>query len=154
MAFIKGNNKILYLYIDPDWVAIGCLTDNSFSEQVDLLDVNIDEWAASVPTNQGYGLTFTGIQDDATPLTYVDIRALKRAKTLVQWKVENVNTLEGESGYGFITDIGEAAPAGDFLTFDGSIVGFGEPGLLVITSDIWSNSEGIIWSDSTEMIFS
>lgn len=147
MALLKGNDKILYLYIDPDWVAIGCLTDNSFSEQVDLLNVNIDGWEASVPTNQGYGLTFTGIQDDATPLTYVDIRALKRAKTLIQWRAG------AEEGYGFITNIGEAAPAGGFLTFDGSIVGFGEPGSVVLTGDLWQDGEVILFQDGVEFIF-
>ena len=129
MALLKGDDKILYLYVDPDWVPISCLTENSFSEQVDLIEVNLGLWAASRPTNQGYSISFAGIQDDASALTYSDLKTIKRAKTLIRWRIEDVNTLAGEQGYGFITSISESAPAGDLLTFEGTIVGFGAPNL-------------------------
>ena len=153
MALLKGDDKILYLYINPDWVPISCLTENSFSEQVDLIEVNIDQWAASRPTNQGYSISFAGIQDDASVLTYSDLKTIKRAKTLIQWKIQDVNTLAGETGYGFITSISESAPAGELLTFEGTIVGFGEPTVVVTTADIWQDGVGILFQDGVELVF-
>ena len=174
MALHKADNKILYLYISPDWVPIGCATEHSFSDRVDLIDVLIDEWAASVPANQGYDISFTGIQveSDTTIRSYDELKLIKRAKTLIQWKIEDTITADQVTGYGFITSISESAPAGDLLTFDGSILGFGlytkiellsgtSSGSSLVsgafdvggTADIWQDATEIIFQDGTEFVF-
>ena len=155
MGLHKADNKILYLYISSDWVPIGCTTDHSFSESVDLIDVLIDEWAASVPGNQGYDISFTGIQVESDPTirSYDELKLIKRAKTLIQWKIQDTITLDEVTGYGFITSISESAPAGDLLTFEGSILGFGVYSNLELSADIWQDGTEIIFQDGTEFVF-
>ena len=162
MALLKGDDKILYLYISSVWVPIGCVTDHSFSETVDLLELSIDEWVASVPTNQGYEIAFTGIQIVSISGThsYDAIKLIKRAKTLIQWKIQSAVD-QSEQGYGFITSISESAPAGDLLTFEGSILGFGlytnKKQLSGTSNGSSSVSEGqdlaALWQDGVDIIF-
>ena len=170
MALLRGDDKILYLYISSVWVPIGCVTDHSFSENVDLLKLDLDEWAASVPTNQGYDITFTGIQIVTVSGTYSydQLKLIKRAKTLIQWKIQSTAE-ESEEGYGFITAISESAATGDLLTFEGSILGFGlytnkkqlsgtSNGSSTVAESIeadalWQDGVGIIFQDGTAMVF-
>ena len=155
MALFNGDDKILYLYVGSTWVPIGCATGHSFSEQVDLLDLNIDGWAASVPTNQGYEISFTGIQISSIPGThsYDEIKLIKRAKTLIQWKIQDINTGERETGHGFIISISEAAPAGDLLTFEGAILGFSTISETLAGDALWQDGDGILFQDGVEMAF-
>ena len=63
--FKNGNLKLLYLYVGGEYFPIGCLTSNSFSETSDMLDTttrqNANGWKTSIPTNQSYNISFSGI---------------------------------------------------------------------------------------------
>lgn len=133
-TFYKGNEQILYLVVGGSDCPIACLTDNSFSEDVEMLDTTTTDnagWKTSKPTNQSYTISFSGLQTfttQTTPTAYSldTLRVLKRARTRVEWKIMVDGVFE-QTGEGYITDLTESAPVGDLLTFDGTIVGYGSP---------------------------
>ena len=83
---VDGSNRILYIKYGENFLPIGCLTDNSFSEEVSLISTttrdNINGWESSLPTSQRYGIAFSGYEladfliDDKT--TYQVLRLIKR----------------------------------------------------------------------------
>lgn len=120
--FLSGDSRILELFIDAAWTPIGCLTDNSFSESVETIGTttrNSNSWKTQLTTKQGYSISFSGIETDDT-LSAVKLKELKRSRALIQWRIS------ADTGYGYITNIGESSPAGDFSTFNGEIVGDGQ----------------------------
>ena len=131
----KGSEQLLYLVINGFDVPIGCLTENSFNETSEMLDTTTTDnagWKTSIPLNQEYNIDFTGIEvlsDIETPTLYSYdlLKQLKRNRERVTWKKAiNVDEVV-ETGYGYITDLGETSPAGEFITFNGTIKGYGVP---------------------------
>ena len=128
--YLTGDSRVLQLYIDAAWVPVGCLTDNSFSEEVETRGTttrNSNSWKTSLVTKQSYTISFTGIEtDDSGVVSSLQLRALKKARALVTWRI--YGALGGtDTGTGYITSISETSPAGDLSTFDGEIVGYGTP---------------------------
>ncbi len=132
MSFIVGTFRILYIKIDEDYLPIGCLTSNSFTESATMLGTttrdNQDGWESSIPTSQNYSIPFEGILTDELEselvTTYYMLQALKRARTLVEWRIESV---EGnfEEGSGYITDLANTNTVDEFVSFSGTIIGHG-----------------------------
>jgi TP901-1 family phage major tail protein len=135
---MNGSLKILYLYSNTEWFPIGCLTSNSISESSETLSSttrdNTDGWTSAVPTNQSYSISFDGIltEDDrgGTVITYGEIKALKRNRTQIQWKIAmSDGSGDTDAGYGYITSIGESANIDEFISFSGQIIGVGDPSI-------------------------
>ena len=130
----NGSDRLLYLYNTDDFYPIGCLTSNSFSERTDTLDATMrsdtNGWMQVVPVGQSYNLSFSGMLslDDrgSTIMTYEDVKTLKRARTKVNWKIISSEG-DSEEGSGYIVSLSNTASVNDFVTFDGEIVGVGEP---------------------------
>ena len=139
---IDGSDKILYIYetVGAEWLPIGCLISNSFSENVEMLDATMrsdtDGWTQSTPSFQSYTISFDGIitLDDrgGTIINYEDIVALKRARTKIQWRITSGEG-EAEEGYGYFVSLSDSASIGEFVTFSGQIQGVGS-----ITSTAWT----------------
>ena len=135
MAFGNGIYKVLYIKVSTEWFPIGCLTSNSFSESVSMLGTttrdNTNGWETSVPTTQSFNISFSGLLtfDDrgATVITYEEIKVLKRARTLIEWKIESSEGGDTESGYGYITSLSDSAEIDSFLSFTGEIKGYSTP---------------------------
>ena len=129
-----GDDRLLYIYSVDDFYPVGCLTSNSFSEQTEMLDATMrtdtDGWTQSIPSFQSYSLSFSGVLnlDDrgSTILTYETIKTLKRARTKIQWKIISAAG-DSEEGDGYITQLSNAAETQEFVTFDGEIIGVGQP---------------------------
>lgn len=131
-----GSDRLLYIYDDVglDWIPIGCLTENSFTEATEMLDATMrsdaDGWTQAIPSHQTYNISFSGVLslDDrgGTIMTYNDIQTLKRARTKIQWRITS-DAGEAESGYGYIVNLSNSASVEEFVTFDGAIVGVGNP---------------------------
>ena len=148
MAFINGQDRILYIKLEGEWLPIGCLTDNSFNESSDMLGTttrdNINGWQSSVPTNQRYSVPFSGLvgleYSSETLVTYYQLQIFKRFKDLIDWRVDD-GLGNFDSGQGYITEINNANAIDEFVSFDGVIEGFGIPSneeiarLLLETSD-------------------
>ena len=125
----------MYIKEAAVWYPIGCLTENSFSESVSMLDTttrdNTDGWSTSIPTTQSFSISFSGLIETTdlgtTIMTYDDLTALKRARTKIEWKVESSEGGNDQSGYGYITSLGDSSSVGAFVTFNGEIVGWSIP---------------------------
>lgn len=131
-----GTYKILYIYHVDGYYPIGCLTSNSFSEGVATLDAtmrsNSNGWGSVTPTTQNYNISFSGVLtlDDrgSTIITYADLQGIKRNRTVIQWRIA-MSDGEGdtEEGSGYIVSLGQSAEVDSVITFDGEILGSGEP---------------------------
>ena len=140
---LNGSYKILYIKSGESWLPIGCLTSNSISEGVSMLDSstrdNTDGWTSSVPTSQSYSISFSGVLtlDDrgGTVMTYADIKALKRARTKINWRIDSSEGGDTDEGFGYFVSLGEANEIDSAITFDGEIVGTGNPSITTWTPD-------------------
>ena len=61
---IDGTYNLLYIKWGGDFLPIGCLISDSFSEEVEMLDTTTRDnagWKTSTPTIQSYNLSFDGL---------------------------------------------------------------------------------------------
>ena len=148
-TFYKGDEQILYLVVDGIDCPIACLTDNSFSESVEMLDtttVDNGGWTTSRPLNQSYSMTFSGIQivtDETTPTRYSldTLRVLKRNRTRISWKIKVDGVFE-QTGEGYIIDLDDNGTVGEMLSFSGTIEGYGEPTIVYVTDTVYQYEDG------------
>lgn len=127
---ILGDFRILYIKISDTYVPIGCLTGNSFSETAQQLPTTTRDnagWSTFRPTGQSYNISFSGIQDPDQTLGYTELKELKRNQTRVDWKLEATDAGLADFGVGYITDLSETADVGEFMTFEGTLQGYGKP---------------------------
>jgi len=151
-----GDVRILYVKIAGVFLPVACLSSNSFSEGTDSIDTTTRDnagWATSQPTNQSYSIEFEGVQintifqgGDFTKASYDRLKALKRGRSIFDWEIRTSNGVFVDYGQGFISSLSEDAPAGELLTFAGTITGYGEP---KFTSD----TLGAVTFDSTIVTF-
>ena len=148
MSKLNGTYKLLYIKVGTEFFPIGCLTDNSFSESVEMMQTttrdNPNGWGSSIPTSQSYSISFSGILETSdlgsTVIRYRDLKDLKRARTKIEWQIMSSKGGDTDSGYGYITSLGDSAAIDEFITFTGEIEGYGEPivvdGVVVPTIDL------------------
>lgn len=144
---LNGSYKILYIYSGVDFFPIGCLTSNAIEESVSMLESstrdNSNGWRSSVPTSQSFSISFSGILtlDDrgATVITYAQLKALKRARTKIQWKIDSSEGGDTDQGYGYITSLSETQEVDNAITFDGAITGSGDPSVTEWTPPEYSD---------------
>lgn len=137
MEYYNGSDRILYIKQQGNWLPIGCLTSNSFSESAEMLSTTTRDnngWNTSRPMMQGYSISFEGIQINTvvaggtfTIASYDKLKLLKRQKMLLDWKIQGTTFPTVDYGKCYITELSEASAVDDFLTFSGSMVGYGIP---------------------------
>lgn len=135
MEHYKGEERILYLKIQGEFLPIGCITENSFSESAESFETTIKgaaSWKTDKILSQSYSISFTGIQIltkffNTNLLSYDTLKDLKRRRQLLEWKIQGENFPIVDSGFCYITDISESAVVNELLTFSGTLTGFGEP---------------------------
>ena len=133
----NGTYKVLYIELDSVFKPVGCLTDNSFSESVEVIDSttrqNTGGWGTSTPTRQSYSISFSGIEtfDDLgeTVVSYYNLQTIKRNRTKINWKIYSSLGGNTESGSGYITSLNSSASIDEAVSFDGEIIGFGIPAI-------------------------
>ena len=133
----NGTYKVLYIELDSVFKPVGCLTDNSFSESVEVIDSttrqNTGGWGTSTPTRQNYSISFSGIEtfDDLgeTVVSYYNLQTIKRNRTKINWKIYSSLGGNTESGSGYITSLNSSASIDEAVSFDGEIIGFGIPAI-------------------------
>lgn len=136
MENYKGEDRILYIKIDDLFIPIGCLNQNSFSESVDTIDTTTREnqgWTSVRPVMQSYSISFDGIQiltttddGDTTKASYDLLKTLKRDRVLLDWQIKGNNFPIVDYGKCYITDLSESTPVNEFITFAGTLTGYGE----------------------------
>lgn len=134
---IDGTYRTFYIKLDGEYLPVGCLTSDNFSENVEMLETTTRDnngWNTSVPTNQGYNISFEGLilntnfnGGDFTKISYDKLRVLKRSRTLIEWKTQDSNLTFIDSGKGYITDLSDTANIDEFISFQCNIMGYGEP---------------------------
>jgi hypothetical protein len=145
---IIGDIIILSIEVGGVYLPIGCLTNNSISENLETINSQRDQWTYARPTLQGYSISFNGLltKDDlgGSIIDYPAIEALKRARTKINWKM----SIEGASqqGSGYFTDLSDAAGMDQYISFNGSILGWGAIRSVNSTWITWDSS--IITFDS------
>jgi hypothetical protein len=137
MDYYNGSDRILYIKLNGNWLPIGCLTSNSLSESAEMLPTTTrdnDGWATSRPTTQNYTIAFEGIQVNTTVAggnfniaSYDKLKLLKRSRTLLNWKIEGSIYPTVDYGKCYINELSEASSVEEFLSFSGSIMGYGIP---------------------------
>ena len=135
MAKALGENKILYIQdvaSESDVLPLACLTSNVFNESAEFLRTTTRDnagWNTSKPISQGYGVNFSAASEYSASGKFVinEIQDFKRAKTLIVWAIIDFEAQRIDYGRGYISNISETADVGGFVTFDGEIIGYGEP---------------------------
>ena len=136
--FTKGEDRVLYIKINNEYLPIGCLTGDSFSESSEMLDTTTRDnagWKTSVPTLQSYNISFDGLVintldlgGDQTKISYDRLTLLKRNKTLIEWKSQDALGVFVSVGKGYITELSDSSEIDGFISFNASIIGYGKPG--------------------------
>lgn len=136
MENYKGEERILYIKIEDVFTPIGCLNQNSFSESVDTIETTTREnqgWTSVRPVTQSYSISFDGIQiltttdeGDTTKASYDHLKILKRDRTLLDWEIRGSGFPIVDYGQCYITDLSEATPVNELITFSGTLTGYGE----------------------------
>jgi hypothetical protein len=142
---LSGNDSILFLRLQGQLVPIGCLTENSFSEETQMLPTTTRQtngWSTARANNQNYSISFAGLQvftvlGGVGLLSLDRLQILKRNRTLVLWEEVRGNNLV-QRGRGYITQLDSENPVNQDALFSGVIQGFGAPELVL---------EGTILSD-------
>ena len=134
---IDGTYSILYIKWEDEFLPIGCLTSDSFSEDIEMLDSTTRDnagWRTSTPTNQSYNISFEGIVKntnfnggDFTKISLDRLRVLKRSRTLIEWKTQDNNLTFIDSGFGHITSLSKDSSTEEFISFSANIEGYGSP---------------------------
>jgi len=137
MDFYKGESRILYIKVLGSYLPIACLTDNPFSETSEFIDTTTRDnqgWTTSRPMMQSYNISFSGLQVNSsvnggtfTVVSYDKLKQLKRDKILLDWKIQGSIFPVVDYGKAYINDLSEASNVGEYLTFSGSMVGYGIP---------------------------
>lgn len=137
MAYIKGEDRILFFKVNNAWLPVGCLTENSIEETSEFIDTTTRDnqgWSTSRPVEQSYTISFSGLQINTTiaggnfGLASLDkLRQLKRNRTLLEWKFQGTLYPIVDYGKCYISDLSDPNPTGELISFSGSATGFGKP---------------------------
>ena len=134
---INGTYNLLYIKWEDEFLPIGCLTSDSFSEEIEMLDSTTRDnagWKTGTPTNQSYNISFEGLVKntnfnggDFSKISLDRLRVLKRSRTLIEWRTEDKDLTFVDSGFGHITSLSRSSTSDEFITFSANIEGYGAP---------------------------
>lgn len=140
--FIKGDVNILYVYDGSIYRPVACLTSNSLSSALEVLETRTKCDAGVIITEAGtfsYSLSAeglyidTGVGGDITKASHDWLLIKQQAKATVTWKL--ATGLSADSNYfgsAVITDLSMDAPTGaENTTFSATLTGSGA----IVTTD-------------------
>lgn len=137
MDFTNGSDRILYIKYNGIYLPIGCLTGNNIDDNTEMIDTTTRDnegWATSNPVLQSYSISFNGIQVNSTLVggnfnvaSYDRLADMKRDKIKIDWKIQGKKYPIVDYGQGFINNLSSTENIGEFMSFSGSITGFGKP---------------------------
>lgn len=153
----NGSKRKVFIYDDVSenrYIPVGFEVGDSLQETTDFLPTTTrvnDGWKTSVPTTQAFSMTFDAVQLKATA-PYVDqgyslhnIKLLKRERKLLQFKIEVAAGEFIEYFKGYISNIGDAATVGKFITYQVTVLGNGKPTMEtnILPTDNWVDMDGV-----------
>lgn len=125
----------------PSWLLIGCSTSDGYSSSRDSVAISTKcsgDFVENLPGDFTWSFSNTSYIDkdaDNTFATLDQIFELSKEDDNRQWKLESIDE-DFEFlriGMGFISDFSNTADQGDYLQFDLTITGSGEPESVVTT---------------------
>lgn len=161
MEYINGEDRILYIKTGGNYLPVGCLTGSDISEDSELLDtttIDNNGWNTFVPTSQGYTISFSGLQVNSTLVggnfsigSYDKIKNIKRERIRIEWKLQGRIFPIVDYGFGYITSLSSAENVGEFMSFSGTITGFGKPLVTSLGTVLLNNGDPnvVIQTDET-----
>jgi len=136
--FIKGEINILYVWDGALWEPIACLTSNSLSSTVGVIEtqtkcdpgVTIKQpgtFAYTLDLEGNYIDTTSAGSGDTDKASHDKLLVLQEARVNIQWKLDTgLTDTPAYFGTGALTDLSADFPSGDeFATFSGTIDGSG-----------------------------
>lgn len=152
--FFRGDTNILFIKFGGEFLPVACLTQNGIQEGVDSLEtttVQNNGWNTSVPTFQNYTVNFSGLMTDDqdspfTKISMVNLRSIKRARTIFEWEIRTNNGQYVDFGSGYISELSQVAGVDEFISFSGTIQGVGA--LNQSAGDV-----GVVTWDRTDITF-
>lgn len=137
MNFINGNDRILYLKTNGIYMPVGCLTSNGITEDSEMIDTTTRDnkgWKTQRPLVQSYSIPFSGVQINSTVVggnfniaSYDKLVAFKRNKLLLEWKIQGVKFPVVDYGFAYLSNIESTESVEEFMSFSGTLIGFGMP---------------------------
>lgn len=131
---INGNECILKWNGEP----IACLTSNSISEILSFLGTSkktINGAQTIKPVANSYTLNFEAVMVNDV-MSWAELSLLARAMRLGIWEFD-LGDMAGDAGYGFLSNLEMTASSGEFITFTGTIIGYGEITTAPLTLNVW-----------------
>jgi hypothetical protein len=111
------------LYIND--ILVGCLSSFSRSEQINFIGTcktTMEGAKTQLGTLYGYSIPFEGVMTlDNSVMSWSGLKSLERVK--VNWEITG-DSIEGESGEGFIENLDLTGAVEDFVKFSGTITGY------------------------------
>ena len=151
MEFTNGEDRILFVKWQGSWLPVGCLIGNTLSESSEMMETTTrdnDGWATSRPIKQSYSVGFNGLQVNTTvdggnfdEASHDRLKILKRNKTLLDWKIQGIIFPIVDYGKGYISELSETSNVDEFLSFSGSLVGFGMPKTTTLYETVLNNGD-------------
>lgn len=141
---IRGENGILFLYLDDAWKPIACLTSNSLSTTVEVIErqtkcaPGVTEKSAGVfnynISAEGEYIDTTSVGGDDTKASHDLLLQLQTARNLVQWQLNtDISNDDSVKYYGtaLITDLSLDQAVNENSTFSATLDGNGA----ILTTD-------------------
>ncbi|QIY92248.1 phage tail tube protein [Chryseobacterium gallinarum] len=136
MEQIKGEENLFYIKKNNTWVPVACLTASPINEQSETISTTTREnagWNTDLVTNQSYTIELSGmmIKDDVDSgnnvISYRELRSYKRNRVLIEWMRKTLSGYYVDSGKAHITTISDNDAAGEFISFNATLLGYGKP---------------------------
>lgn len=135
MKQIKGEEN-LFILKNGNWVPAACLTASPISENSETIKTTTRDnagWNTDYPTNQSYTISLSGVMVKDDPdsgnniISYRELRSYKRNRTLIEWMRKTLSGWYVDSGKAHITEISDSDAAGEWITFNATLLGYGRP---------------------------
>lgn len=145
MVGVKSKDILLSVNMGtveaPDWLLIGCSTSDGYSSSRDSVAISTKcsgDFVENLPGDFTWSFSNTSYIDkeaDSTFATLDQIFDISKEDDNRQWKLESIDPDYDflRQGMGFISDFSNTADQGDYLQFDLTITGSGEPVNIVTT---------------------
>lgn len=146
-----GEDRILFIKVNATWLPVGCLTSNGFNESSEMMDTTTRDnqgWTTSRPLVQSYDIPFDGLELNTTMnggnfnvASYDKLKLLKRDKILLDWKIQGTLYPIVDYGKGYISSLSDTNAVQEFVSFTGSITGFGKPLVTSLGTTVLNNGD-------------
>lgn len=125
----------------PNWKIAGCSTSDGYSSSRDAVSISTKcsgDFTENLPGDFSWSFSNTSYVDkngDVTFLTLDELFEISKEDENRQWKLESIDGSYAflRQGWGFISDFSNTADAGDYLQYDITITGSGEPVNVITT---------------------